>query len=339
MKRDQQPPAPDAGLLATLPLGALLARVLRLVLCQDRREEFLGDLIEEANLRLPDSSRTQLSIWLWTQALRSLPLLLGLRVRRWAAAAPALVAHLFGGQQPGRTGAGVLVGSRVVHRGWPLSLAVSVAAHALVLVGALAILFARVEELEPVRTPLDLLAAFVPEPVPLLVINDAGGQGTTDDQQPPARRRRPARRTVVSPGFQPATAFSPGSQLPGAASPPTTSLSAQPPAADAMAPAGPPAGASSVALPPRVAEKRCVACPIPQLTPAYADLARGQDMIVRTCVSARGEVTSVDVLRGFDSTVNREVTATIRHWRLVPYLLDGHPVPFCYPTRFIFASR
>ena len=61
-------------------------------------------------------------------------------------------------------------------------------------------------------------------------------------------------------------------------------------------------------------------------------------MVIRTCVSSAGEVTSVNVLRGFDATVNREVTATVRHWRMVPYQLNGHPVPFCYATRFIFTS-
>jgi hypothetical protein len=103
------------------------------------------------------------------------------------------------------------------------------------------------------------------------------------------------------------------------------------------APPGPPADHGSVALPPRVAEKRCLLCPTPRLPPPYAHLARGQDMLVRACVSTAGEVTSVDVVRGFDTTVNREVTQTVRHWRLQPYHLDGHPVPFCYATRFVFA--
>jgi hypothetical protein len=30
------------------------------------------------------------------------------------------------------------------------------------------------------------------------------------------------------------------------------------------------------------------------------------------------------------------VVRTVRRWRYRPYLLDGKPVPVCYPATFIF---
>jgi hypothetical protein len=53
----------------------------------------------------------------------------------------------------------------------------------------------------------------------------------------------------------------------------------------------------------------------------------------------RGAVTSVDVLRGLDPSFDTRVRQTISGWQFSPHMLDGHPVPFCYPTRFIFAMR
>jgi hypothetical protein len=257
-------------------------------------------------------------------------MLLGLRLR-------GLAVGFWSSPTVARPGGGLLVAGRGNQRGWPLSLAVSVSAHALVVVAALGWLLVRVEEVkpgEPTRTPFDVLASIVADSAAA----DPPPEATTrsDETSPPvaARRgptiRRP--RPGVSP--QPAAAEVPGPELPGSASAGSTQLTTAPPV-------GPPEVgviAGPVALPPRVAEKRCLNCPTPQLHPAYAHLARGQDMVIKTCVSSAGEVTSVNVMRGFDSTVNREVTSTVRHWRMVPYLLNGHPVPFCYETRFIFTS-
>jgi hypothetical protein len=326
-------PGEAPGMLATIPLGSLLAAVLRLAVPADRREEFLGDLIEEAHWRQARATLGDPAIWLWTQVLRSLPMLLGLRLR-------VLAAGVWASPTPVRPGGGLLVAARGNQRGWPVSLAVSVSAHALVVVVALGWLFGRVEEvqpgLEPVRTPFDVLASIVADGAAADPPHETFAARSDDTSAPvSARRVRTIRRPqpMVSPA--PQAASLPGNEIPGSGGPATTALTSDPPAITRNAGEN---AAGPVALPPRIAEKRCLNCPSPQLPPAYAHLARGQDMVIRTCVSSAGEVTSVNVVRGFDSTVNREVTATVRHWRMVPYLLNGHPVPFCYATRFIFTS-
>jgi Gram-negative bacterial TonB protein C-terminal len=324
-------PGEAPGMLATIPLGSLLAGVLRLAVPADRREEFLGDLIEEAHWRQARATLGDPAIWLWTQVLRSLPMLLGLRLR-------VLATGVWASPTPARPGGGLLVAARGNQRGWPVSLAVSVSAHALVVVAALGWLFTQVDEvqeMQPVRTPMDVLASIVAdvsgaEPPPEATV---GSIVASEDAAAPTRRARLVRRSRPSVSPQPAAAPQPGSELPGSAGVDTVKLTVQPPSVSNRVGIGGP-----VALPPRIAEKRCLTCPAPQLPPAYAHLARGQDMVIRTCVNSSGEVTSVNVLRGFDSTVNREVTSTVRHWRMVPYLLNGHPVPFCYATRFIFTS-
>jgi len=88
-----------------------------------------------------------------------------------------------------------------------------------------------------------------------------------------------------------------------------------------------------------VAQKRCLSCPEPHLPAVFQQLGMEQQMLVRSCVDTRGAVTSVDVLRGLDPVVDTGVKKTVQAWRFSPHTLDGHPVPFCYTTRFVFAMR
>jgi hypothetical protein len=109
-----------ADLLGALPGGALLARTLHLLAPADRRQEFIGDLIEEAR-SLRGRSPSGVALWLWSQTLRSAPALLAGRVRAVARQPPRL----------------------------PLSLAFSLCAHALVLCLAVGWAFARADEIAP----------------------------------------------------------------------------------------------------------------------------------------------------------------------------------------------
>jgi hypothetical protein len=324
----------ERPLLDAIPLGALLSRLLQLALPADDRDAFLGDLIEEAHLRRPFSSEAQLARWVWAQALRSLPPLVGLRARRLGATGLAVLARLCGPHPSGRPL--VLIGSRGGHRGWPLPLAVSLSAHSLVVAVVLGWLFAGVEEVQPPR--LDTLAAAI---IPTSAAEAEAPPATprapaiATSLPAPVRRYRPARKPLLT-AMAPAPLAGP---LPGPVLPGLAPASSPPPASMSVSADGPVRiGAPGVRLPPRVAEKRCLSCPPPQLPPHYARLARGRDMLVRTCVGASGQVDTVDVLRGFDSVISREVTETVRHWRLSPYRLNGHPVPFCYVTRFLFAG-
>jgi hypothetical protein len=288
-------------ILALVPFGGALSALLRLLL-GDQREEFEGDLVEEARLRLRFSSRRTMAAWIWMQALRSVPSLLVLRARRWLARplTPALAGRPF---SPGG-------------RALPLSLAVSLSVHAVLVLMAVSWAFFREDELEAPRPREIAMAVFPEAAAPETPVVAPAAQELPQVRR--ARRRMHA-STEPTPRIEPM----PPAELPVAVIPVTVPSRPAPP----------------VRVPIAVAEKQCVSCPAPQLPPAFARLGVEQQMLVKTCVGINGEVTSVDVLRGFDSNVSARVTETVRGWRLTPYALDGHPVPFCYPTRFIFASR
>jgi Gram-negative bacterial TonB protein C-terminal len=301
-------------LAATIPCGAVLSGLWRILLPSDRRDEFVGDLVEEARLRLRFGSRFQLAVWLWIQTLRSVPPLCTLRVRRLAAA-------WLGREAPVQ--AMVIAGGSTGRLSGPLSVALSLAVHAVVLVAAVWWVLLEVDEVAPPRPRFHVLAGIWGQTSPRAdPVN-----GPAAEQQPPARRSRPARRATRSLAVEPMV-LAPAPPAPHREEPPLTAAPALVP------PPGPPLG-----IPVKVAEKRCLSCPRPELPPAYARLGAEQQMLVKTCVGVNGRVTSVDVVAGFDSRVSERVTETVRAWRLAPYSLDGHPVPFCYPTRFIFASR
>jgi TonB family protein len=60
---------------------------------------------------------------------------------------------------------------------------------------------------------------------------------------------------------------------------------------------------------------------------------------VKTCVGTAGDVTSVNVLHGAGVLADASVVDTVRAWRFSPPALGDHPVPFCYPTRFVFTMN
>jgi hypothetical protein len=312
MNQPEQP----RPLLATIPSGALLSAVLGVLLSGERAEEFLGDLIEEAHLRRKRDPST-VAAWLWSQTLRSVPALVGMRLRRFVARGQSMSAS-----------SEVLVGGG--QRTWPLSLVVSVSAHALLLAAVSVWVLTRVEEVQPHRSPV-AVSLFAPAPAPAPV----SPVSTTGDPAP-VRPGRSMRRSRVQSVVVVTTA------VPDSV---TTSpredelLEPTPPMPPPLAPVAAPQPAPLVRLPPQVAEKRCVSCPSPQLPETYARLGLAQEIRVKTCVGMDGNVTSVDVVDGVDSSVDARVVDTLRNWRLTPYLLDGHPVPFCYRTQFVFAPH
>jgi periplasmic protein TonB len=312
--------------------GPLYAALLRVLLPADRREEFVGDLLEEAATRRGGPPPGPLATWLWLETLQSAPALVALRVRRLVAAR---------GHQP----ALLMAGGRVGHRGWPISLAVSLGAHALLLVAVFTWTFARVDEIAPARAAIDL-SSIVPSeivsPAPPAGAAVAPAFESPPEARPVARRPRPIRRpfsltsdvpVLVADDAPPAAAL--------AATPPPDDGGPGEPRAEAPDPSvtAPKATPARAAVAPLVADKRCLSCPAPTLPPAFARLGVDQEMKVKTCVNASGKVTSVDVLAGFDPMVDARVVDTVRGWHLVPYAVEGRPVPFCYATSFVFASR
>jgi TonB family protein len=293
------------ALLATIPGRPVLSGLLRLLLAERRREEFIGDLVEEARHHLAGATDEALASWLWAQTLRSVPALVILRVRHALAERPVAGRAL------------ALAGPRLAHRGWSLSVAVSVAAHLTALTLLVAWALSRVDELEPVRIPVSF-PAFLPTPPSV-------------EPAPPAERPEPR---LVRAGHRPPTRPSGPPPIPGPG--PTTAVVPPP-----LNTEGPPddGGMAVAEVPPHVAEKRCLFCPEPHLPAPYQRLGLEQELLVKTCVNAHGDVSNVETLRGLGAAVDAQVRETVRGWRFAPHTVDGHPVPFCYTTRFVFAMR
>jgi hypothetical protein len=72
---------------------------------------------------------------------------------------------------------------------------------------------------------------------------------------------------------------------------------------------------------------------MPQLPPVL--LRRGMRVwgCFEICVDTTGRVSNVDIWQSADKLVDDDWVATMRSWRYKPYLVDGHPVPFCHPMR------
>jgi hypothetical protein len=299
-------------IFSVVPLGGALSGLLRLLLAEDQRDEFVGDLVEEARLRLRFCSPSALGAWIWMQALRSAPPLIGLRVRRWFSRplSPALAGRPFGLR---------------MQRALPFSLAVSLTVHAALAVTAVGWALFRDDVVDPPGPPEPTMAVVTDAPV----VDEPAAPIVQTEDAPALRHGRTRRvRVPVATPIEPVVAPEPDPA-------PALPVIAAKPAPVTMVAVAP----RPVRVPMQVAEKRCVSCPAPQLPPALARVGVEQQMVVKTCVGVNGEVTSVDVLRGFDQAVSERVAETVKGWRLEPYALDGHPVPFCYPTRFIFASR
>jgi Gram-negative bacterial TonB protein C-terminal len=351
------PADPEADFLSRIPGGGLLSGLLHLLLSAERREEFLGDLVEEGALRLRLHTPVEVALWMWGQTLRSAPSLVGWRLRRLA------TRHAL------PPGGGLLVASRGGHRGWPLSLALSVSAHAIVILGVASWVFSRVEEIDPghfeVMLPPEMLAD-PPPPLDPAAVASSGFDGMAPVQAR-VRRWKASRRPIPAPSAsesaasdptaptEVAAALPPGGDLPPPAARDrgamlTSGLPALPSSLLRSAPRAPSSPAPSsgdstrarqspLQLGPQVVEKRCLSCPTPQLPYPYGRLGIGQEVQIRSCVNVRGQVSAVTVIRGIDPVVDAKVIETVRGWRLTPYSLNGHPVPFCYTTRFLFTTH
>jgi hypothetical protein len=314
----------DDDLLATIPLGRLLVAVLRALVSADRREEFVGDLVEQAHGELAGRSPSQVSRWLWGETLHSAPSLLALRLRRLARRVTQLPGQH--ARQLRTVGVpGLLLGARGEQRSWSLPMVVSLATHALAVAVVGAFTLDQIDEMQAPRVAVVIEApTFAPlrtggpttEPA-------AFGSGGVSEQRPHHPHLRP-----------------PAPVRPSAVVPPPVALAAK----DAGPPPRLPAedlieGEIAIILPASVAEGRCISCPLPQLPPAFVRLGSPQRVDVKTCVGKAGDVTSVEVLRGLGPLADASVVGTVRAWHFMPPSVGDHPVPFCYPTRFLFTMN
>ncbi len=123
----------------------------------------------------------------------------------------------------------------------------------------------------------------------------------------------------------PLTALDPGSPSSSASAVPQGTLSPTPPAEPRKLSSK--VGHKQLDIDEKAAEFRV------QL-PAYVKaLRRPFISTVRICVSAQGDVTSVDLVRGAGPSVDPYVLKVLRGWRYKPWVEDGVAVPFCYERK------
>ena len=60
---------------------------------------------------------------------------------------------------------------------------------------------------------------------------------------------------------------------------------------------------------------------------------------LRICVSAQGSVTDVRIVQGADPAIDPQFPVVMRRWRYRPFMVDGRPVPFCYPIQYELSAR
>lgn len=87
-------------------------------------------------------------------------------------------------------------------------------------------------------------------------------------------------------------------------------------------------------LPPSVAEQQKLSTPDP-VPPAV--LQRAGTVVftmAKICVNAEGSVSEVKIVKPGEPLWDKAVTDTVRGWKFKPTVINGHPVPFCYISRF-----
>jgi outer membrane biosynthesis protein TonB len=294
------------------------SRALLALLPPERREEFLGDLLEEAELQRARHGEAYARRWVRRQVLHSWPSLVVARLRR----APVAVAATAGGPPL------FLPGSRFASRS--LAVGISIALHVL-LFGYLSIRGAwTVEELSAPQVVVTFWNGLKPGAPPLF------------GEPQPAAREKPASRSskptpAITPRAVPVSLVGPSQGTgTGVTGDPNGDPLAKPCVDGACAGGDPP---PPHYLPPKVGEKACVACQTPQLPPAYLRLGNTYAILVRICANKQGTVDSVKVLQGLGGAADDSVVATVATWRYSPYQIEGRPVPFCYNTRFVFSAQ
>lgn len=319
-------PGPDAD------FGKLPCALLGLLLPPGRRDEFIGDLLEEARQRAARSGQRQASHWLWGQVFQSCPSLVVARLRR-IPASRAVALAVPAGVRAGSGGAfgGFLVGRPRPRRSFAVS--VSVLVHVVVLTAALIHGMWSVDELAGPRVVIRFWTGL--PPVTPLFEEPAGGRPPKPLHSEPRSEKpvlRPHAPTAPLPAALPVT-LRPGGgdgENLGAGSGKGAGLVPCPEDADCGGAPLPPRS-----LPPKVGEKSCLSCPLPQLPPAFLRIGT-QSILTRICVDADGHVVSAKILSGLGGAADDGVIETLQQWRFQPYAVDGRPVPFCYVSRFVF---
>jgi TonB family protein len=76
-----------------------------------------------------------------------------------------------------------------------------------------------------------------------------------------------------------------------------------------------------------------------KVPPMLAQEGATFNAIVRLCVSAEGNVTSVQIQRGAGPAIDSQIPSVMGRWRYRPLIRDGQPVPFCYAVNYQVSAR
>jgi len=77
----------------------------------------------------------------------------------------------------------------------------------------------------------------------------------------------------------------------------------------------------------------------PRLPAPLRALGIRQTALAKLCMNTEGVVVAVTVLSTSDPLITQPLAETLGGWRYHPYLIDGHPVPFCTTAHFTFETR
>lgn len=217
--------------------------------------------------------------------------------------------------------------------------------HLVALFGALLHGRWKVDELSPPRAPLQL---FQPPRMPPLAPRVAAEAAPTPSAVVDRRHSRvpPRKAAALVPPRSEAPALAPALPAPEAEAEGNIEEDGIGEGAGTDAPGSPGGGPGSVGegaaqgrtLPPIVGARRCLACPDPQLPPAYLQVVPKATLASRICVDKNGLVSTVDVLQGISDGIDAQVVQQLRRWRFHPMTVNGNPVPFCYPAIFVWKS-
>jgi TonB family protein len=77
----------------------------------------------------------------------------------------------------------------------------------------------------------------------------------------------------------------------------------------------------------------------PSLPHSLWVVGRVYSVLAQVCVSARGEVSDVNIKHGAAPELDRAVMVAMRSWRYRPRMVEGAPRPFCHLMKLDFSLR
>jgi outer membrane biosynthesis protein TonB len=93
-------------------------------------------------------------------------------------------------------------------------------------------------------------------------------------------------------------------------------------------------------IPPAVGQNQLITDPVsdpsyrPKLPATLARAGAQLFILVKICVSKKGDVDKVSIIKSMDPTADPIILDKFRTYKFKPFTIDGRPVPFCFPFRY-----